>query len=389
MHNALICVGVSKGSCSQKDVENMKLKTSINTAVLSIVVLAGLVMITLIGISKYTHTVGAEVQANVLRVSELSSTLDKLEIEFLRARRNEKDFLLRLDEKYVQRHAGTMESLYAELSETETLLLQVEGLDEVAKEVGGLTTAITAYRDEFTALVDSNRRLGLDEKTGLQGQLRLAVRSVEEALKELNQPQLEVKMLMMRRHEKDFIMRHDTKYLDRLNARIEEFRAFPDDLFGGAAHHSEIESLLTTYQLSFAKFVEETMAEQQLRKELSQRFSEAAPILEEIHSHALERLDEILAEAAIGSQQAQNNSMTAGLGGLFAFVTIAIFVALGISRPLSRVNNVLKNMMEGDYSLELRRTRITEIAAISAAVEDFRRDQEQKERLGGHRIFSN
>ncbi|NIZ61991.1 methyl-accepting chemotaxis protein [Sedimentitalea sp. CY04] len=359
----------------------MKLKTSINTAVLSIVVLAGLVMITLIGISKYTHTVSAEVQADVLRVNDLSSSLDKLEIEFLRARRNEKDFLLRLDEKYVERHAGTMESLFAELTETESLLNQVDGLEEVAGQVVGLRAAVSAYRDGFTALVDSNRRLGLDEKSGLQGQLREAVRGAEEALKELNQPTLQVKMLMMRRHEKDFIMRQNTKYLDRLNTRIEEFHAFPDDLFGGAGQHGEIEQLLKTYQTSFAQFVEETMAEQQLRKELSQRFAEAAPILEEIHTHALERLDEILAEAALGSAQAQKNSMTAGLGGLFVFVTIAIFVALGVSRPLNRINQVLKNMMEGDFSLELRRTRITEIAAISAAVEDFQRDEKQKERL--------
>jgi methyl-accepting chemotaxis protein len=359
----------------------MKLKTSINTAVLSIVVLAGLVMITLIGISRYTNKVSAEVQADILRVSALGSTLDKLQIEFLLARRNEKDFLLRLDEKYAQRHAGTMERLYASLGETETLLTQVEGLDEVAQEVDGLTVAVSAYRDEFLALVASNRRLGLDEKSGLQGQLRQAVRSVEDALKELNQPQLEVKMLMMRRHEKDFIMRRDTKYLDRLNARIEEFHVIFDNISGAASQHSEIEGLLEAYQTSFAEYVEEAMAEQQHRKVLSQRFSEAAPILEEIHTHALERLDEILAEAAIGSAQAQSNSMTAGLGGLFVFVTIAIIVALSISRPLSRVNNVLKRMMEGDFSLELRRTRITEIAAITAAVEEFRRDQEQKERL--------
>ena len=359
----------------------MKLKTSINTAVLSIVVLAGLVMITLIGISKYTHTVSARVQAEVLQVSELSTALDKLEIDFLSARRNEKDFLLRLDEKYVQRHAGTMEHLFAALDETETLLAQVDGMDEIAKEVDGLRTAITAYSEGFAALVANNRLLGLDEKSGLQGQLRQAVQSAEEVLKEINRPELTVKMLMMRRHEKDFIMRQNTKYLDRLNARIEEFHVFPDDMFGGAGNRGEIESLLKAYQTSFAQFVEETMAQQQLRKDLSQRFSEAAPILKDIHTHSLERLDAILAEAEMESQQVQTNAMAAGLGGLTLFVAIAIFVALGISRPLSRINLVLKNMMEGDFSLEPRRTRITEIAAISSAVKDFQRDEKQKERL--------
>ncbi|MVO14279.1 methyl-accepting chemotaxis protein [Parasedimentitalea huanghaiensis] len=359
----------------------MKLKTSINTAVLSIVILAGLIMITLIGISRYTHNVSADVQSDLLRVNALGSTLEGLEIEFLMARRAEKDFLLRLDEKYVLRHADTMTRLYAALNESENQLRQIEGLEASAKEIADLSAAITAYRDEFSALVAINQNLGLDETSGLQGQLRNAVRSVETALAEINQPQLQVKMLMMRRHEKDFIMRHDTKYLDRLNARIEEFHAFPHEMFGGESRHNEIDGLLDTYQTSFARFVTETMLEQDHRKALSQRFSEAAPILKKIHTHANERLDEILANAEAQSAQAQKNSLIAGLGGLLVFVTIAIVVALSISRPLRRVNKVLTQMMSGDFSLTLTQSRITEISAITNAVEDFRRDQEQKERL--------
>mgnify|MGYP000126325187 CR=1 FL=1 len=368
-------------SSSITDVETMKLKTSINTAVLSIVVLAGLVMFTLIGISTYMQKQSAEMQDSVMRVGDLNTTLDKLEIEFLLARRAEKDFLLRLDDKYVQRHAGTMTRLFAVLEEVRTRLGQIDGLETAAAEVDALSKSITAYEDQFAAVVATHQRLGMDEKSGLQGQLRDAVRTVETALKEINQPELQVKMLMMRRHEKDFIMRHNTKYLDRLNARVAEFREFPDALFRDAKQHKEIDGLLTTYQETFARFVQETMNEQEIRGTLSARFADAAPILTSIHNQAVARLDEIQTNAAAASEQLQRNSKIGGWVGMALFVIVAIAVAMSISRPLGRVNSALKEMMEGDFSRKLSNSRITEIAAITSAVQDFRRDEEQKARL--------
>eukprot|EP00657_Telonema_sp_P-1_P008640 TRINITY_DN3022_c0_g1_i1.p1 TRINITY_DN3022_c0_g1~~TRINITY_DN3022_c0_g1_i1.p1 ORF type:complete len:109 (+),score=66.68 TRINITY_DN3022_c0_g1_i1:112-438(+) len=43
-------------------------------------------------------------------------------------------------------------------------------------------------------------------------------------LEEHTDDKLEILMLMMRRHEKDFIMRADPKYVDRIDARDTEFR---------------------------------------------------------------------------------------------------------------------------------------------------------------------
>ena len=53
----------------------------------------------------------------------------------------------------------------------------------------------------------------------MQSDLRAAVHAVEEKLAEANLDALTVKMLMMRRHEKDFMLRGDEKYIANIDQR--------------------------------------------------------------------------------------------------------------------------------------------------------------------------
>ena len=56
-------------------------------------------------------------------------------------------------------------------------------------------------------------KLGLNETLGLSGALRGAVHDIETKLKEIDDPRLTSWMLMMRRNEKDFMLRRDQKYV--------------------------------------------------------------------------------------------------------------------------------------------------------------------------------
>ncbi|MGR3758611.1 methyl-accepting chemotaxis protein [Roseobacteraceae bacterium NS-SX3] len=357
------------------------MKTSVKTAVLSIVVLAGAVMFGQLALSAYMDAIRTQLRGDVLQIEELDVTLSQLEIEFLMARRYEKDLLLRRDEKYVGLHAETMTRLAEEMAHARELTEGLGGLDGAAAEYDALKSAVARYTETFTALTASTMRLGFDENSGLQGELRQAVHNVETRLKEIGRPEMQVKMLMMRRHEKDFIMRKATKYLDRLNARIEEFLAFPADWYANAAQQKEIAALLGSYQTSFAAFVDETMAEAALRNDLSASYAEAEPVFTAIHKRAKERLKEVIAEVETTEAQAQRTALAAGIGGMALFGLIAVALALGISRPLGRLNAVLKQMMQGDFSQDLPKSRISEIAAITGAVAEFRNDQVQKDRL--------
>ncbi len=350
---------------------------TVKTAVLSIVVLAAIVMGALIGIGHYSGLTQKALQEEVRHGERLVFTIDRIEVEFLQARRAEKDFLLRRDQKYVSRHAEVMEEMAADLIEARALTRHgADGLDTFEE-------ALEGYAVAFSSLVSSHQKLGMDENSGLQGQLRAAVHAIEESLAELDQPEMQVKMLMMRRHEKDFLLRGDEKYIGRLNDRVAEFRAFSDSYYKDAAQQKSILAQLDSYQSSFADYSKEAMVEAGLRAELSEKFSQVVPVLEGLRDLWLEELFEIEEVASASADKASRQSLIAGFGGMAVFVLISLRLAFMISSPLRQLAQALKGMSEGDCSVSLRPSGLTEVAAINAAVFDAQADQEVRDRLTG------
>ena len=127
-----------------------KTRFTVKSAVLSIVALAAVVMAALIGIGVYSQNVQEALHEEVRREEQLVLALDRLEIAFLEARRAEKDFLLRRDEKYAGRHAGIMDRMEAGRAEAEDLMRRGTRLSTA--EMEAFETALQEYRAAFAAL---------------------------------------------------------------------------------------------------------------------------------------------------------------------------------------------------------------------------------------------
>ncbi|WP_299922662.1 methyl-accepting chemotaxis protein [uncultured Pelagimonas sp.] len=351
---------------------------SIKSALLAIVLFASAAMFGQIGLSEYANFTRAKMQADVQIGSALNEALNQLQISFLQARRAEKDFLLRRDLKYVERHTGIMEDVRRDLTTVEDLMFQ---LGEDQSNVEKLSQATDTYTNGFASLVASHQSLGLDENSGLQGRLRKAVKDVESSIKDNNHPGMHVKILMMRRHEKDFILRVDTKYKDRLDARVAEFQLFPFSMFESSGQHQEINNLVLTYQTSFAEFVTGTFQEQDLRRVLSNSFALTQPIFDEIRGFADTKISSISEAAMTSDQRFRRDALIVGGIGAIAFLIIAMLLSNAISGPLKRLSITLTKMMSGDFSEPLKQSRIIEISSITNAVEEFRAGEIQKAEL--------
>ncbi|EWH09977.1 methyl-accepting chemotaxis sensory transducer [Catenovulum agarivorans DS-2] len=111
------------------------------------------------------------------------------------------------------------------------------------------------YSNLFTQIVSHQTNIGLDPKSGHYGSLRQAVHNVESEVKALNEYELLSQMLQLRRAEKDFMLRFDTKYLDKFNDHIDVFlnkleaSPIPNDV------KSKVASLIQDYAAYFDKFV--------------------------------------------------------------------------------------------------------------------------------------
>lgn len=356
----------------------MKRKITVSFAILSIIVMAIGVMGGLAGISLYSHKMRDDMQKRVALIEEATIAVENLKIEFLMARRNEKDFLLRLDEKYVDRHAATMERLRVHLATLEEVLPSVDTLEATAKNMPRLIEFTDAYEASFAAVVKGNKRLGLTEDQGLRGELKQAATTVDESLKDVAIPVLKVNVLTMRQHEKDFIISADPKWQDEVNARLTEFEGFPVFFYDSAEQREAILPVMEAYSIAFASLVAETLKERKGRKTVSANYSYASPFMDAILVDTTAALEDILAQSELVSQKAQTSSQWAAIIGAGLFAIFAFLLARGISRPLKRIDDVLKDMMNEDFSKEMPKSGIRELSAISEAVGDFRKQEETK-----------
>jgi methyl-accepting chemotaxis protein len=148
-------------------------------------------------------------------IERLRASYFQFDASLLMLRRHEKDFLSRKDMKYVDKFSQQTQlsrDLLAEIQAVESIL----GLQQDKPLEGYLN----AYASSFEKIAKHQLTIGLDSTDGLYGELRKSIHDVEEQVQ--THPELLVDILMLRRHEKDFMLRYDNKYLDRFNQTVTE-----------------------------------------------------------------------------------------------------------------------------------------------------------------------
>ncbi len=116
-------------------------------------------------------------------------------------------------------------------------------------------TTIDSYVATFRRYHQLMVRRGLTHELGLEGQLRASVHQVEAKVKELKQTELTVILLMARRHEKDYLLRGDIKYLADVESRLKEFAEKMRQLPVPAAAQKEMTEAWATYAAAMRELV--------------------------------------------------------------------------------------------------------------------------------------
>ncbi len=296
-------------------------------------------------------------------------TAEAIKYQFLNARRNEKDFLIRLDKKYAGKHAKTVESVVAGLQ-------QLRGIDdepEAQELISSIETNFASYVQQFSKVQQMWGEVGLTPKEGLRGELRKAVKTVETKLKAFELPQQTVTMLMMRRHEKDFLMRKDPKYIKRMISRKAEFS---EQLASTSIHDSDKAEILKLMDLYHEKFNQ--LAPLQLNlipatKNLSKLFAVAAPNLEALIAENIEEM----ALAGDSANETMSGTVTLMVSTMVIIALIvgalALVIGQGVSGPIGLITNTMKRLSDNDLEVDIPAQNMTnEIGQMAAAVQVFK-----------------
>ncbi|HLP01771.1 MAG TPA: methyl-accepting chemotaxis protein [Opitutaceae bacterium] len=259
--------------------------------------------------------------------------------EFPAARRAEHEFIF----EKTQASAAAVERSLA----TIRTALGTLSADAVLRDLADTHTAAARSADKyarsFKLVTELVTRRGLTIDTGLEGEMRVATHAVEKAVAAQNDPALQVLVLMCRRHEKDYFLRRDPKYLGEVDKRLTEFDQKAAQLDLPEAFRTEAKTKWAAYRSALAAIVD-------IDQRVSAATIEATGAAAEFE-RALHSLANAVARHSAESQAATARAMAAGTtlllwvlaGGLSIGGIVAAALTRATTRPLQKAMETLKS----------------------------------------------
>ncbi len=317
--------------------------------------------------SQESFTAGArDAQALYARASKLSGLL-------LESRRAEKDFLITNDIQHADRQRELARTIESEI-EAIRKQAAAAGQVEIAKAAEQITDGFRDHAMQFGGVIEVRQRLGLKETEGLEGALRKAVQAVETKLKDFDELQLSNLLLMMRRHEKDFMLRRDPKYGEELAKRANEFsKVLAMSLLVSAADKADITSKLSDYERNFNAWMEAANSLGRAQRATQRSYAAIEPVIEAM----IKQVEATFSAMSALNEKARDATalrMQISIAAIILLLSvIAFFIGRSVSRPLTAMTNAMGELVNGNLDVALPGLdRKDEVGAMAVAVDRFR-----------------
>jgi methyl-accepting chemotaxis protein len=327
------------------------------------------------------YFVGSRIETEKQEIADQSAALAAdvaaLSEDMLQAKQIATEFLAKQSHAAVDKHTAIIAHA-RELAEAIGKLVAPLDPADPLRQADAFGAGINMYAMRFGSVASGQKNLGFNENEGLQGKLRDAVHKAEARLGEIDEPRLTVLMLMMRRHEKDYMLRGDESYGTELRKRVAEFEkllaatAIPDDT------KAELKRLIEAYQQSFMGFMVQRDSVQEDVDDLMTMYDRLRPSLVKVQDAAAKRY----AEAQLSAAQLRQNLL---YGTIFLIVLIgllALYLGRNISRPIILMVGAMKRLSAGDLDSALPKVdRSDELGEMAKALSVLREAAQEKSRL--------
>ncbi|HIC10497.1 MAG TPA: HAMP domain-containing protein [Campylobacterales bacterium] len=283
------------------------------------------------------------------RLNQGKVLVAKLEADMLMLRRNEKDFLARKDLKYKKKFLKNVQILYQDVKKLESILS--------IPEVRDFEFAIRNYEKIFRDLVQQQILIGLNPKDGYYGMLRDIVHKVQKLAKSYRNYRLLSDVYELRKHEKDFMLRKNLKYVKKFNKKIEQLKKRAS---------KKIRNLLIEYQKNFNLLVnsEITMglnSHQGLKKKMRDTVHQTEKTLDIM-------ADKVNSEIEKAISEEKTTITILAIGITLVIGVILIVVMIQVLKSLSSLLEAIRKLKDSDdtsYRIQVKnRDEIGEISEM-------------------------
>ncbi|MEK8017070.1 MAG: response regulator [Candidatus Parabeggiatoa sp.] len=322
-------------------------------------IIAGLVMISLsLLISLIAILNQNNMQTIVTNVINVDGRVAQLnlqsQIAMLMARRSEKDYFLRYKQLgFEQARAQYVAKVQTQISDINTYLAEIKELEKHQQHIAAITVveqAMMEYQNIFLVVVDLIEKRGFKD-SGLEGQFRQKVHAIEAAVKDQNLNLLRIDMLMMRRFEKDYLLRADENDITRLHETVAQFKVNVTQTDLSSFDKQRLTTLAKEYQTLFEKLVQINQKIASLMDRYRAVLHRIEPLLEQNYKKALE--DEKVAQENIQTVAKRVREIIIGVSLAVVIISLllAIFLAGLISKPLALIVQGAQLLTAGNTAL--------------------------------------
>jgi methyl-accepting chemotaxis protein len=261
----------------------------------------------------------------------MAALADKVSIAMLSARRAEKNFLTRLENKYEEEHKKTIAAILGKTGEVKKTAL-AGSMNEFVKLAENIEKTALAYQQSFSQVVQRWNEKGLNHESGLQGHFRkqVGIAIADFAKPEVRQaiPDAMEKVLQMRREEKDYLLRKEERYATAVGKLVEELATKIKGSSLEASLKQTMNSNLNLYHQSFSKLVE---VDKRLDSEIEtmiQTVRAIEPLVEQLEKEMNDRREQKLVETAAAVASSRSS--------MFYMAIVAVFMAIIVAVKLRR-----------------------------------------------------
>ena len=258
-----------------------------------------------------------------------------------------------------------------------------------AESIVTLRKDVMALRDTFTELVQEQRTLGFDEKSGLRNNLREAGNAVERIinenmtwLAETDAGKLMMALLIMRDHEAEYRLNQDELTKQQFFAGYKKFTDTFALIDGTPEMKDSLEREVKTYADTFARWVTGFDRVHPLRAVIDIDSQSMLPRADDIIERARETADDASAGLTASQNRTRTGIILVGIAMVAFGVGFSWMIGRSITRPLNGLAGVMQQLADGDTSARIPATDARdEIGEMARTVIVFRDNMIEREKL--------
>lgn len=271
------------------------------------------------------------------RLHDLSGNynVDRLYTTLLQIRRSEKDLALRRDPVYRDR----VRRLVVEFRQ----LVETSALQPAVKEK--LLAELGVYTRTFEPYADSVLRTGNPD--GGKGPFRDAAQRIEALLDAHHVSNLEASVLALRRWEKDFLLRGDESYAQRVVETARSIRAQIAASTISDADKALLTSLLRDYQRSFLVLVSRRAIIADRIGEMDAAANRVVPLIQQNVAQADQSMASRVTEITESSQASMRRGLIVVAAAIALATLFSVMIARTIVRPVRQMAGLLDDLAFG------------------------------------------